>query len=144
MRVLVNRRCRSFFDREALRRACLRALRSEGVEERCVVSLTALTEREMADYNRRYLQREGPTDVLAFPLGENDGNSILLGDVLICPAYVRRHRGRYGVEEGRELELVAVHGVLHLLGYDDRTEEGAILMDRRAREILGLKGEDGR
>ena len=69
---------------------------------------------------------------------------MLLGDVLICPAYVRRRRRRYGVEEGRELELVAVHGVLHLLGYDDRSEEGAMLMDRRAREILGLKGEAGR
>ncbi|WP_458011818.1 rRNA maturation RNase YbeY [Candidatus Solincola sp.] len=141
MRVLVNRRSRSAFDEEALRRACLKALRSEGAGGKCVVSLTALTEREMADYNRRYLCREGPTDVLAFPLGETDGGSLLLGDVLICPAFVRRHRKRYGVEEGRELELVAVHGVLHLLGYDDRSEEEAMLMDRKAREILGLKEE---
>ncbi len=98
MRVVVNRRTPSALDEESLRRACLKALRREGADARSVVSLTALTEREMAEYNRRYLGREGPTDVLSFPLGEEDGGRLLLGDVLICPAYVRRHRGRYGVE----------------------------------------------
>lgn len=141
MRVLINRRSRAILDEPALRRACLKALRAEGVEEACVLSLTALPEREMEEYNRRYLAREGPTDVLAFPLGERDGGRLLLGDVLICPAYVRRHRRRYGVQEGRELELVAVHGVLHLLGYDDGDEEGSRAMDRRARQILGLGRE---
>lgn len=144
MRVLVNRRCRSLLDEGVLRRACLKAMRSEGAAVNSVLSLTTLSEREMAEYNRRYLGREGPTDVLAFPLGEDDEGSLLLGDVLVCPSFVRRHRGRYGVEEGRELELVVVHGVLHLLGYDDRSEEEARLMDRRAREILGLRGEEGR
>lgn len=141
MRVLINRRSRAILDEPALRRACLKALRAEGAEEGCVLSLTALTEREMAGYNRRYLAREGPTDVLAFPLGERDGDRLILGDVLFCPAYVRRHRRLYGVEKGRELELVAVHGVLHLLGYDDDDEEGSRTMDRRAREILGLERE---
>ncbi|WP_287152872.1 rRNA maturation RNase YbeY [Candidatus Solincola tengchongensis] len=144
MRVLVNRRCRSVLDEGALRRACLKALRSEGAAENSVLSLTALSEREMADYNRKYLNRDGPTDVLAFPLGEDDGETRLLGDVLVCPSFVRRHRRRYAVEEGRELELVAVHGVLHLLGYEDESEKGAGIMDRRAREILGLRGEEGR
>lgn len=141
MRVLVNRRSRAILDEPALRRACLKALRAEGAEEGCVLSLTALTEREMAEYNQRYLAREGPTDVLVFPLGERDGERFLLGDVLICPAYIHRHRRRYGVKEGMELELVAVHGVLHLLGYDDADEEGSRAMDRRARQILGLDRE---
>lgn len=139
MEVVVNRRSRSPVDEDGLRRACLRTLRKEGASEDCVLSVTTVSQREMEEYNRRYLLREGPTDVLAFPMGERDGKGFLLGDVLICPAYVRRHRRSYGVEEGREMELVAVHGVLHLLGYDDTEEEAAGEMDRKAREILNLK-----
>lgn len=141
MRVLVNRRSRSPVDESTLRRACLRALRSEGAREDCVVSVTTLTQGEMTDYNRRYRSRDEPTDVLAFPLEEEDREGFILGDVLICPAYIRRHRRRYRVKEGKEVELVAVHGILHLLGYDDVDDEGAEVMDRRAREILGL-GEE--
>lgn len=141
MLVLVNTRTRSPVEEAQLRRACLRALRAEGAAEDCVVSVTLLGRKEMEEYNRRYMMRKGSTDVLSFPMGERDGERFLLGDVLICPAYVRRHRRRYGVEEGRELELVAVHGILHLLGYDDSDEESAKAMDLRAREILGLRKE---
>ncbi len=141
MRVLVNKRTRSPVEEARLRRACLRALRAEGAGEDSLVSVTLLSRREMEEYNRHYMMRKGSTDVLSFPMQERDGDSFLLGDVLICPAHVRRYRRRYGVEEGRELELVAVHGILHLLGYDDSDEEKAAEMDRRARKILGLREE---
>lgn len=138
MRVLINRKTRSSIDEARLRRACLRALREEGARQDAMVSVTALSEREMRELNRRYLGRDGATDVLAFPMLEMGGDGFLLGDVIICPAYVRRHRARYATEEGRELEMVTVHGILHLLGYEDDDAEGAEAMDRRVREILRL------
>lgn len=125
-------------DARSLRKACIKALKSEGVRRDAVLSVSALKGEEMEELNRRYLDREGQTDVIAFPMGEESGEGFLLGDVVICPEYIAGRSKEYDVEEGRELEFVAVHGILHLLGYDDRDEEGALKMERRQREILGL------
>ncbi|MEW6554966.1 MAG: rRNA maturation RNase YbeY [Actinomycetota bacterium] len=126
----------------SLRKSCLKVMRAEGARRDTVVSVTVLDEAEMSELNRRYLSRQGPTDVLAFPLGEDSEEGYLLGDVLICPQLILARRGEYGVVKGRELDFVAAHGVLHLLGYDDGDDEGAAIMDRRLREVLGLPGGD--
>ena len=142
MKVKVNRAAASAIKGRAVRRSCLKVMRAERVRRDAIVSISELEEEEMSDLNRRYLCRQGPTDVLAFPLGEESREGYLLGDVLICPGYVEACRDEYGVETGRELEFVAAHGVLHLLGYEDEDEEGTALMQRRLRDILGL-AEDG-
>ncbi|MDI6829923.1 MAG: rRNA maturation RNase YbeY [Actinomycetota bacterium] len=128
---------------EELRRACRRALRAEGARRDAVLSIALLAEEEMAALNRRYTGREGATDVLAFPMREESGEGFILGDIAICPAAVDAWREEYGVESGEALAFVAVHGVLHLLGYEDGDEEGAGRMDRRQREILRLAGGAG-
>lgn len=140
MRVAVNRRGGSALDTRALRKTCLKALKAEGTRRDTVLSVSALSGDEIEDLNRRYLASDGPTDVIAFPMGEESKEGFLLGDVVICPEYIAGKWEEYGVEEGRELEFVAIHGILHLLGYDDQDEEGALKMDRRQREILGLVG----
>ena len=138
MRVAFNRSgCRSLNAR-TLKKTCLKVLRAEGVRKDAVLSISALSEDEIEELNRRYLLREGPTDVMAFPMGEEGGDGFLLGDVVICPDYVALIKEEYAVEAGRELEFVIAHGVLHLLGYEDEEEDGALRMDRRQREILGL------
>lgn len=137
MRVLLNEGGFPEMRSRRLRRSCLKALRREGAPRRTVVSVTAVGEEEMEELNRRYLGREGPTDVLAFPMGEESEEGYLLGDVVVCPPYVAAHREDYGMEPGRELELVTVHGILHLLGYDDSDELGEEAMRRRAMEIVG-------
>ncbi len=105
---------------EELRKACRRALRAEGARRDAVLSV-----------------------VLAFPMREESGEGFILGDIAICPAAVDAWREEYGVESGETLAFVAVHGVLHLLGYEDGDEEGAGRMDRRQREILRLAGGAG-
>jgi probable rRNA maturation factor len=141
VKVAVNQGDSGNREARSLRKACLKVLKAEGVRRDAVLSVSILGEKEMEDLNRRYLHVEGTTDVIAFPMGEEGGDGYLLGDVLICPHYVQGRREEYGVEEGREVEFVAAHGVLHLLGYDDEEEEGALRMDRRQREILGLSGD---
>ncbi len=136
----VNRAGAFDVDSRSLRKGCLKVMKAEKVRRDAVVSVSALDEAEISDLNRRYLSRPGPTDVLAFPLGEESKDGYLLGDVLICPDLVRARREDYGVEEGKEMEFVAAHGVLHLLGYRDDDEEGAARMERRLREILGMAG----
>lgn len=140
MKVAVNRAAGQAMDIRAVKKTCLKVLRAEGVRRDALLSISAIAEAEMEEMNRRYLFREGTTDVLAFPMGEESGEGYLLGDVVICPDYVFKKWEEYEVEEGRELEFVTAHGLLHLLGYEDDDEQGALAMDRRQREILGLAG----
>lgn len=78
------------------------------------LSLSLVTPEEMTDLHVTYMDEEGPTDVLSFPLDE-DG---LLGDVVVCPAEAARNNS----DLAAELRLLVVHGVLHLLGYDHEDE----------------------
>ncbi|MBN2026258.1 MAG: rRNA maturation RNase YbeY [Actinobacteria bacterium] len=144
MRVAVNTNTAFRIHTRALKRAGLRVMKAEGVRRDALLSISLISPQEIGDINHRYLGREGPTDVLAFPMQEESEGRFLLGDVIICPEYIAERREEYGVDEGKELEYVAVHGILHLLGYEDDDEEGALAMDRRQREILGVAEEETR
>ena len=103
-------------------------LAAEGVRGDTEVSLLFVDEDAIADLNSRFLGREGPTDVLAFPMeegtidpGPNDlsgGEPTLLGDVVLCPEVAEKQAVTAGHSTADELHLLTVHGVLHLLGYD--------------------------
>lgn len=125
-------------------------LREEGYDDGAEVTLLFVTEPEMATYNRRFLEREGPTDVLAFPVEEllpgiapepdPHGPPLLLGDVIIAPGYVRRQASDYGVTFESEMALMVTHGVLHLLGYDHNDDDEAERMEERERQLLAVMG----
>lgn len=129
-------------------------LREEGYPEDAEVTLLFISEAEMASYNERFLNREGPTDVLAFPveellpgvLPETDpqGPPLMLGDVVVAPAYVRRQAAKYGVSYEDEMALMVTHGILHLLGYDHIDDSDAERMESRERELLALVGRTRR
>lgn len=97
--------------------------------------------------NRDYRGLDKPTDVLSFPQEENlpDAPQMprsgprLLGDIVISVETAARQAQEHGIALERELALLAVHGVLHLIGYEDETEEGAERMRQREREILGVE-----
>jgi probable rRNA maturation factor len=76
----------------------------------------------MSELNAHHMGGRGPTDVLAFPMdapGESlPGEPSILGDVVLCPAVAARQAAEHGVTEHAELELLLVHGILHLLGHD--------------------------
>lgn len=100
---------------ESLRRAVRLTLEVAGGDESGELSLTFLDEDAIAELNREWLGREGPTDVLAFELG---GEAELLGDVYLCPDVARRSARAEGVAFREELTRLAVHGTLHVLGHD--------------------------
>jgi probable rRNA maturation factor len=138
MRVAINIVSDRPVNSRILRRVCLKVMKAEKVRSDVIISISVITEGDIERMNRKYLNVEGPTDVMAFPMGEDSREGFLIGDVLICPEIIEKWRENYDVEGGRELEFVVAHGVLHLLGYGDNDEEGSINMDRRQREILGL------
>lgn len=77
------------------------------------------------------------TDVLAFPLEAPRTPSPLVGQIVISAETARRQASRLGVPLATELDLLVTHGVLHLVGYDDRDPVEAGLMHERERQILG-------
>jgi probable rRNA maturation factor len=118
-RVLVSNRMsgESSLDEHALADLARAALLAEG-HERVELSLSFVDEGEMARLHERYMQEAGPTDVLTFPLDEDDVDETgvrVLGDVVVSPAVAARSNPGDPVAE---LRLLVVHGVLHALGYD--------------------------
>jgi probable rRNA maturation factor len=109
------------------------------------ISITLVTPERIAELNRQYLGHEGPTDVLSFPIdGPNPiategrgGPPRLIGDLVICPG-VAAQQAASALDA--ELDLLTAHGVLHLLGYDHDTEEGAAEMRRREELSTGRSG----
>lgn len=120
------------------------------------VSLLFVDEPAIAALNEEFLGREGPTDVLAFPIedepalsgrspdsgGSGPGSEAeeepltLLGDVVICPAVAARNAVEHGVGQDDELALLVVHGILHLLGMDHETDPEAERMEALERRLL--------
>ncbi|NIO69792.1 MAG: rRNA maturation RNase YbeY [Anaerolineae bacterium] len=131
------------FDVELLRRITAEALRREGVEGKVALSVVITDDEAVRELNRQFRDVDAPTDVLAFGSGEEGdfvtapGEPAYLGDVVIsCPRAVSQAE-EYGHSINRELALLAVHGVLHLLGYDHVDEAERMEMWTRQNEILG-------
>ena len=118
----------------ALARACLVG---EGVVD-AELSISFVTEDEIADLHRRYLQQDGPTDVLSFPLDDEAGEDGLrmLGDVVISPAVAARNNPD---DPGSELRLLLVHGILHLLGHDHTEQADRATMWARQERYSGVR-----
>ena len=115
----------------ALAEAVLRAERVTSGE----FNLIFVDPHEMARLNAEHMGEDGPTDVLSFPLDGADPHPVgarMVGDVVVCPARARGH----GAAGDRELALLVVHGVLHLLGYDHADNSDAARMQARERELL--------
>lgn len=112
---------------------CPGGLGRDGAE----VSVSFVDALEMRDINKKYRDCDEPTDVLAFPLWEEEGRfvpnlslSVLpLGDIVICPEAVRREHGDRPFHEA--LNLVLAHGFLHLLAWDHDTPEKERAMEER-------------
>jgi probable rRNA maturation factor len=124
-------------DVEGLRALARECLVGEGVVD-AELSISFVNEDEIADLHRRYLQQDGPTDVLSFPLDDEVGEDGLrmLGDVVIAPAVAARNNPD---DPGSELRLLLVHGILHLLGHDHMEQEDRATMWARQERYSGVR-----
>jgi probable rRNA maturation factor len=91
---------------------------------------------DMAALHRRFLGRRGPTDVLSFEIDRDRHGRITSGEVVVCVPVARRAAKARGVPLARELLLYALHGMLHLCGFDDRTEQAFLAMHAKEDQIL--------
>ncbi len=85
------------------------------------LSLLFVDDLQIQELNRRYLQRDKPTNVLAFPMRQGEFSTLhaqLLGDLVISVETAKRQSNRFGLDEMGMILLLMVHGVLHLIGYE--------------------------
>jgi probable rRNA maturation factor len=113
--ILVDDRQGAPLDIEGLVQLAEVVLVGEHVED-TELSVSFVTDEEIAELHLRYMDEEGPTDVLSFPLDDVDEEGArILGDVVISPAAAERNNPS---DPASELRLLLVHGILHLLGHD--------------------------
>ncbi|MBZ5733400.1 rRNA maturation RNase YbeY [Nocardioides sp. TRM66260-LWL] len=111
------------------------------VHPQAELCIKAVDEATIAELNERWMEKEGPTDVLAFPMDElrpglvdEEPEEGVLGDLVLCPDVARRQGETAGHGFVAEVELLTVHGILHLLGYDHAEPE-------EHREMFGLQDQ---
>ena len=97
------------------------------------ISLAFVGKEEIKKLNKKFRNKNKPTDVLSFNL--NDENC--LGEIVICPEIVRENAKKYGVTIKYETMKMFVHGILHLLGYDhEKSKEEAEIMEKKQEKYL--------
>lgn len=94
-----------------------------------IVSMSFVPRNKMRSLNRKYRKKNGPTDVLSFNMKEGR----LLGDVVICPQVAKANARKFGSTLKAEIARLAVHGMLHLLGFD----HGKKMFDRQDKILKG-------
>jgi probable rRNA maturation factor len=122
----------------------LQRMRVHPQAELCV---TAVDEDTIAELNAKWMDKAGPTDVLAFPMDELRPGKVteepeegVLGDLVLCPAVAVRQaeeavrKGQTGYTATDELDMLTVHGILHLLGYDHAEPD-------EHKEMFGLQAQ---
>ncbi|MCG6921827.1 MAG: rRNA maturation RNase YbeY [Acidobacteria bacterium] len=128
--VILNRQRRQRIDAPRLRRVLRGAGKTLGVGGE--VSVVLAGDRLLRRLNRDFRGKDRPTDVLSFPgAGGDEG----LGDVVISVPTAARNARRLGHSVPRELDILTLHGFLHVLGYDHETDDGT--MERLERRLRG-------
>ncbi len=139
--------------RMLIRRCCTAVLVNENFQGSAEVSVSFLDNEQIRQLNAEYRQKDAPTDVLSFPLGENgvydvnpETGACLLGDIVISLPRALEQARMYGHTLNREIGFLTVHSMLHLLGYD---HENGGLEQVRMREkeeqvlsVLGLRRDE--
>jgi probable rRNA maturation factor len=131
-------------------------LESRGIKGNAEVSVLFVDEVAIAALNERFLDKPGPTDVLAFPVEDDplppgrfpdmggtgpgsevdDEPPLLLGDVVVCPSVAERNAKDRSIRYDDEIALLVVHGLLHLLGMDHQVDAEAEAMEALERQLL--------
>ena len=122
------------------------AAKKENITEEAELSISFVDEEEIQAINRDYRDKDKVTDVISFSLEEDEPEiegldmTRVLGDIIICLEVAKEQAESYNHSLSRELGFLALHGFLHLLGYDHMTEEDEKEMFSRQDEILNEFG----
>ncbi|WP_050615814.1 rRNA maturation RNase YbeY [Bacillus testis] len=122
------------------------AAEKEGIKEECELSVTFVDNEAIRQINKEYRHKDAATDVISFALEEMgegevevvgmEGMPRILGDLIISVDRTKEQAEEYGHSFERELGFLALHGFLHLLGYDHMEKEDEVIMFTKQKELL--------
>ncbi|HOM71842.1 MAG TPA: rRNA maturation RNase YbeY [Armatimonadota bacterium] len=125
-------------NQDRLRKTAQKLLLAQGCPETSEVSVLLTDDAEITVLNRNYLGKDRPTDVISFYQAEKpEERGDILGDVVISVETAKRQADERRKSLDDELDLLLAHGILHLLGYTDYTEEEARQMQELAAQVIG-------
>ncbi len=150
--MILNRQRRIPLAVKSLARFSERVQRELGFPEESV-TICFVSDPVMARMNRKFRDKQGPTDVLSFPARHararqprsgpramQTGPDHYMGDVVISPETARRYARRRSHGLASELRVLILHGMIHLAGYDHENDNGQMMhLERRLRRRLGLR-----
>lgn len=125
------------------------AAEQEKIQENAEVSISFVKNDEIQEINKTYRDKDQPTDVISFALEDEFEGEVeiigvelprVLGDIIISVDMAKVQAEEYNHSFKRELGFLAVHGFLHLLGYDHMNEADEAKMKQRQEEVLGAYG----
>ena len=106
------------------------------------LSILLVDDSQIETLNKEYLNRSGPTNVIAFPMQEGEFSNIsphLIGDVVISLETAEKEGRMAGISMENRFTQLLVHGILHLFGYDhEKTEHESLLMEKKSEELLKM------
>ncbi|MCK5655437.1 MAG: rRNA maturation RNase YbeY [Candidatus Aureabacteria bacterium] len=123
---------------EAARKIVEFILTNEKTPDGTSLSVSFVDNKTIREYNEKYMNRDNVTDVLSFSMKEGEvieGDNSYLGDVLVSVEMASLRAKEFANEVDRELMLYFVHGILHLLGYEDIDTDSALVMREKEEQI---------
>jgi probable rRNA maturation factor len=144
---MINIKSETKFPGKLLERAAKAALENQSASLDSDLTIVLTDDARIQELNRDYLGIDAPTDVLSFPASETDGSEIdpqtgspYLGDILIFLPYAAKSAEKAGHPLEAEVQLLVIHGVLHLLGHDHAKPREKARMWKAQAEILESLG----
>lgn len=123
-----------------LEKCAQECLKVEQFPNNVEISLSLVDNEEIHQLNKQYRGKDAPTDVLSFPMVEDDDDlnqeTILLGDIIISIPKAQEQAIEYGHGFERELCYLTIHSMFHLLGYDHMEQEDKEVMRRKEKEVI--------
>ncbi len=132
---------------ELIEKCTAAALAEEDIEDDAEISVTLVDNARIREMNAEFREIDRETDVLSFPLGDEDGfevdpdtDAILLGDIVISLEKAKAQAEEYGHGFRREVAFLITHSLFHLLGYDHMTEDEEKEMFAKQEKVLRQLG----
>lgn len=124
---------------ELIEKVVLECLELENEGTSYEVGVTFVDDEEIRELNREYRDVDKSTDVLSFPLEENEFDipeDTLLGDIVISAETAKRQSEEYGHSLDREIAYLTAHSMFHLMGYDHMNEDDKKIMRNKEKEVM--------
>ncbi len=116
----------------------LKVLSQEGRKPSGQITICFVDDKRIKALNLRYLHKNAPTDVLSFDLSEAKGQGPICADIVVSADTAAGNARAFKTTTSVELKLYVIHGLLHLLGYNDRTPKNKILMRKKESQYVNM------